>query len=95
MEGANLTAEEREIVRDFDAYAWGSLDVSLEQLLSKLHELTPEGRKRVGAAIGERVRATQGRERNLEQLEPSVARLERLTELLEELIERLDPPAAD
>jgi hypothetical protein len=40
MEGANLTAEEREIVRDFDAYAWGSLDVSLEQVLSQLQALT-------------------------------------------------------
>jgi hypothetical protein len=48
MDYANLTPGVREILRDFDAYAWGSLDVSLEQALGRLHELTPEEPVRVG-----------------------------------------------
>ena len=61
-------------MRDFDA--WGWLDVSGEQVLSRLHDMTPLGRERVGMVIGERVRASQARQRNLEELEPAVARLD-------------------
>lgn len=85
-------------MRDFDA--WGSLDVSSEQLLSQLHEPTPQGRAHVGIVIGEMViRASQSRqrmhERNLEELESTIEPLERLTKLLEGLIDHLDPPATD
>jgi hypothetical protein len=63
-----LTPEEREVLRDFDAYAWGSLDVSCEQVASQMHDLTPEGLERVGAVLQERARVSQERQRSYEEI---------------------------
>lgn len=85
MGDANLTPQEREILRDFDAYAWGSLDVSHAQLRSQVHDLTPEGVERVGAVLMQRVRTSQARQREYA----------RIIESHKRLMDLLDPPAAD
>ena len=41
----------------------------------------------MGSVIGERISASQGTQRMYEELKPAVARLERLSQLLEGLIE--------
>jgi hypothetical protein len=53
MEETKVTTEELEAARDVEAYAWGSLDVSAEDALSRMLDLTPEGRSRV-QAVGAR-----------------------------------------
>jgi hypothetical protein len=82
MEDSKLTPEEQEAARDIDAYCWGSLDVSNEDVLSRLHELTPEGWGRVQAMMARRVEESRERERRhrrtLEAIEQLIERLERL-----------------
>ncbi len=81
MDDAHLTPEERELLRDFDAYAWGSFDVSGEDVLRRGTERTPEGLARVGAVLMERVRASRERQR----------RHEHDIETLQRLMDRLEP----
>jgi hypothetical protein len=54
MDDAHLSPEEREILRDFDAYSCGSHDVAREDVLARLQELTPEGWARIEAVMMKR-----------------------------------------
>ncbi len=64
---AELTTEEREALRDLEARAWGSQDVSEEELQSRLDALTPRQWKRVGAASLARMEASRKRQLALEE----------------------------
>ena len=88
MDDAHLSPEEREILRDFDAYSWGSHDVAREDVLARLQELTPEGWARIEAVMMKRLGESMARQRAAER---EVERLSRLAEDLRRLIDRLDP----
>jgi hypothetical protein len=88
MDDAHLSPKEREILRDIDAYSWGSHDVSREDVLARMHELTPEGWSRVEAVMMKRLGESMARQRAAEH---EVERLSRLAEDLRRLIDRLDP----
>jgi glyoxylase-like metal-dependent hydrolase (beta-lactamase superfamily II) len=88
MDDLHLSPREREILRDFDAYCWGSHDVSREDVRARMHELTPEGWARVEAVMMKRLGESMARQRAAER---EVERLSRLAEDLRRLIDRLDP----
>ncbi len=88
MDDAHLSPEGREILRDIDAYSWGSHDVSREAALARLQELTPEGWARVEGVMMKRLGESMARQRAAER---EVERLSRLAEDLRRLIDRLDP----
>jgi hypothetical protein len=72
MDDARLTSHEREILRDVEAYTWGSLDVSWEDVRARLHELTPEEWNRIEAVMIRRLGESMARQRRYER---EVARL--------------------
>jgi sugar phosphate isomerase/epimerase len=88
MDDARLTSHEREILRDVEAYTWGSLDVSWEDVRARLHELTPEEWNRIEAVMMRRAGESMARQRAAER---EVEALERAREDLRRLIERLEP----
>ncbi len=88
MDDAHLTPHEREILRDVEAYTWGSLDVSWEDMRARLHELTPEEWNRIEAVMTRRVGESMARQRAAAR---EVEALERAREDLRRLIERLEP----
>lgn len=63
---AQLSEEERGLVRDCEAYCAGSLDVSYEEILGRYGALTPESWSRMQAVTMARIRM---HERNIEILE--------------------------
>jgi hypothetical protein len=69
-------------VRDLEAHAWGSLDVSEDVARARLEALTPEGWKRVESVMLSRVEASRERQRAAEE---RIERLEELRKRLEEL----------
>jgi hypothetical protein len=88
MDDAHLSPEGREILRDIDAYSWGSHDVSREDVLAHMHELTPEGWAGVEAVMMKRLGESMARQRAAER---EVERLSRLAQDLRRLIDHLDP----
>ena len=80
MDDAKLTLGVREAARDADALAWGSLDVTREDVLSRVRALTPEEGIQLDGVLTGRVEASRVRER----------RHERTAEVLRCLIERLE-----
>jgi hypothetical protein len=88
MDDAHLSPKEREILRDIDAYSWGSHDVSREVVLARLQELTPEGWARVESVMMKRLGESMARQRAAER---EVERLSELAEDLRRLVDRLEP----
>ena len=86
MDDAHLTPQEREILRDWEAYSWGSPDVTHDHALAHLLELTPEEWSRVERVMMKRVGESMARQREAER---NVAALDRLIERLDRLIDRL------
>jgi hypothetical protein len=75
MEDSKLTPEELEAARDIDAYCWGSLDVSNEDVSSRVRELTPEGWARVQAVVQRRLEESRARERRHRRTLEAIERL--------------------
>lgn len=84
MDDAKLTPAEREILRDLDAYAWGSLDVREQDVRDRFAELASDERERVAAVLARRVEASRARQR---AYEPKHAELLEAVEEPERLIE--------
>jgi hypothetical protein len=83
-----LTAQEREVLRDFEARCWGSHDVSEEDVRSHIEAMTPQAWERIQPVMQARVEASRERQRVAEErqrvAEECIAILRRLQdELLE------------
>jgi hypothetical protein len=57
-----LTAEEREVLRDFEARCWGSQDVSEEDVRSHMEAMTPQAWERIQPVMQARVEASRERQ---------------------------------
>ena len=81
-----LTEEEREILRDFEARCWGSHDVSEEDVESHMRAMTPQTWERIQPVMLARVEASRGRLRAIEErrrvLEECIAILRKLRDEL-------------
>jgi hypothetical protein len=73
---AELTPAERELARDWDACAWGSLDVSREDVLARASTLAPESWARFERLV-------------MARLETSPRARQRMCELIAEALQRL------
>jgi hypothetical protein len=62
-----LTAEEREVLRDFEARCWGSHDVSEEDVHSHIRAMTPQAWARIQPVMQARVEASRERQRIAEE----------------------------
>ena len=54
-----LTTEERAALRDFEAWCWGSQDVSYEDVRSHQEAMTPQAWERIQPVMQARVEASQ------------------------------------
>jgi hypothetical protein len=78
---AELTSAERELARDWDACAWGSLDVSPEDVLARASTLAPESWARIERLVMARLETSHERQRMCELI----------AEALQRLIDELEP----
>jgi hypothetical protein len=62
-----LTAQEREVLRDFEARCWGSHDVSEEDVRSRIEAMTPQAWERIRSVMQARVEASRERQRIAEE----------------------------
>jgi hypothetical protein len=78
-----LTAEEQEVLRDFEARCWGSHDVSEKDVQSHIRAMTPQAWERIQPVMWARVEASRERQRLYEEC---AAILEKLRDELDELL---------
>jgi hypothetical protein len=83
-----LTAEEREVLRDFEAWCWSSQDVSEEEVRSHQEAMTSEAWERIQPVMQARVEASRERQRVLAE---RTAILRKLEDVLLDLRNQLEP----
>jgi hypothetical protein len=67
MNDTKLPPEVREAARDVEAYCWGSLDVSREDVLAHFRALAPEAVAQLQGVMKEQVKASRVRQRRCER----------------------------
>jgi hypothetical protein len=83
-----LTLEERSMLRDFEAWCWGSQDVSEEDLRSHQETMTPQAWARIQPVMQVRLEASRERQRAAQE---RIALLDKIEDWLRELRKLLEP----